>query len=388
MPIEVAVVGPDDYERLAAFLAEFPARRPASAARWLALLRAWWDRNPAFDESLPRGWVVREDGRIGGFFGSLPLKFQAGFREVRAFAALHWYVLPAYRGQSLQLRLRPLDLHKQAIHFSTTPKADRLPLLKRLGYRPIPRGPGTELQSHFLLDVRKFLGRQARARLLRGPGAAVAAPVLALAQAYRTRRLVRQGEENVRVLSRADASFDDLWQRTRTRYANTNVRTAELVNWYCFTVVPSDKTLLGFYERDVLLGYMILWRKTDPGRRFLECVDLWIDPSAGEARVLAGLVSKAIACARDDRAERVIFPHFDTAMAERYRDLGLLQGPRWTKREFFKAPPQVMADITVENSYFVWAQGDYGLAPIRDAARRTDAPEPGVADASGRAGGA
>lgn len=369
MAIDVAVVQPADYERLATFLGEFPARRPARPGRWLELMRAWWDRNPAFDEALPRGWVVREEGKIGGFFGSLPLKFQAGYREVRAFAALHWYVLPAYRGQSLQLRLRPLDLHKQAIHFSTTPKADRLPLLTRLGYRPIPRGPGTELQSHFLLDARKFLGRQARARLLRGPSAAVAAPLLTVAQAYRTRRLTRLREANVRVLSRADESFDDLWERTRMRYAATNVRTADVVNWYCSAVTPSDKTLLGLYERDVLQGYMILWRKTEPGRRFLECVDVWIDPSAGEARILGGLVSKAIACAREDRAERVIFPHFNTAMAEIYRDFGLLQGPRWTKREFLKAPPEVMAGITVENSYFVWAQGDYGLAPIRDAVR-------------------
>ena len=366
MAAEIAVVSASDYDDLAAFLASFPAVRPASSASWLECLRAWWDRNPAFDESLPRGWVVRDAGRIGGFFGLLPLKFQVGEDERQAFGALHWYVLPAYRGRSLALRLRALDTQKHAIHFSTTPKPDRLPLLKRLGYQPIPRGPGTELQSHFILDGRKFFAGPARNPMLRGAGAVVAAPLLSALQGLRTRELARAADADVRDLARADAAFDDLWQRTRRRYANTNIRTAQLLNWYCFSIQPSDKKLLGFYEGGVLLGYMVLWLKREPTRQVIECVDVWIDPAAGEARVLAALVAAAVRCARDAGFERVIFPHFTTTTAALYRRLGLLQGPRWTRREFFKAPPDLAGQIGVENSYFVWAQGEYGLSPKRD----------------------
>ena len=361
MPVDVSLVFPDDYEDLASFMASFPAVRPSSSASWRSRLHAWWDLNPAFDESMPRGWVVRDDGKIGGFFGSLALKLQVGGREMQAFAGLNWRVLPAYRGRSLGLKLRQLDAYKQALHFTTTPKEDRVPLLKRLGYQPMPRGPGTELQSHFILDFQKFLRGPAHSRLFRGPGATVAAPLLAAVQGVRTRGLGRLREADVRDVARADASFDDLWQRTRTRYANTNIRTAQMLNWYCFAIERRDKKLLGFYERDTLLGYMVLWLKKEPTRQFIECVDLWIDPAAGEARVLTGLVAKAVAYAREAGFERVIFPHFDTATASLYHSLGLLQGPVWTKREFLKGPREIMERITLENSYFVWAQGDYGL---------------------------
>ena len=368
MAVDVSVVAPDDYDDLAAFLAAFPAARPSSKATWMTRLRAWWDLNPVFEESMPRGWIIRDDGKIGGFFGSLPLKVQLGGREWQAFGALHWRVLPAYRGRSLVLRLRPLDAHKEAVHFSTTPKAERVPLLKRLGYQPIPRGAGTELQSHFIVDVQKFVRGPARSRsrLFRGPSAIVAAPGLAAVQAVRTRALARSAQAQVRDVAKADASFDDLWQRTRTRYANTNVRTAQLLNWYCFAIQPTDKKLLGFYERDLLLGYMVLWLRKEPNRRVIECVDLWIDPAAGEGRVLAALAAKAVAYARETGFERVIFPHFDTATALLYRGLGLLQGPRWAKREYLKGPAQAIEGLAVDNSYFVWAQGDYGLGPQPD----------------------
>jgi hypothetical protein len=361
MPVEVAVVRADDYEELASFMAAFPGVRACSIPGWRSRLRAWWDANPAFDESIPRGWLVRDNGKIGGFFGSLPLKIQVGGREMQAFAATSWRVLPAYRGKSMSLKLRQLDAHRQALHFSTTPKPERVPLLRRLGYQPIPRGPRTELQSHFILDFEKFLRGPAHSRLFHGIGARIAAPVLAAVQAFRTRALTRFASADVRDLAHADASFDDLWQRTRTRYANTNIRTAELLNWYCFAIAPADKRLLGFYERDRLLGYLVLWMKKEPVRQFLECVDLWIDPAAGQARVLAGLVAKAVACARKERFERIIFPHFDTATASLYGSVGLLEGPVWKKREFLRAPRDVMEGITLENSYFVRAQGDYGL---------------------------
>src|SRR2546428_7388662 len=114
MPVDVSLVSPDGYEDLASFMASFPAVRASSKASWRSRLRAWWDLNPAFDESMPRGWVVRDDGKIGVFFGSLPLKLQVGGRARQAFAALYWRVLPAYRGRSLGLTLPRPDTPQHA----------------------------------------------------------------------------------------------------------------------------------------------------------------------------------------------------------------------------------------------------------------------------------
>jgi hypothetical protein len=180
-------------------------------------------------------------------------------------------------------------------------------------------------------------------------------------QALRLRGLGKSDGGEVRNVPKADAAFDDLWRRTRTRFANTNVRTAKMLNWYCFAIQPVEKTLLGYYDRGTLVGYIVLWTKKDPNRQFIECVDLWIDPAAGEPRVLDGLVARAVDYTRESGSDRILFPHFDTATGSLYSALGLLQGPSWKKREYVKGPKDVMATITVDNSYFVRAQGDYGL---------------------------
>ncbi len=76
---------------------------------------------------------------------------------------------------------------------------------------------------------------------------------------------------------------------------------------------------------------------------------------------LDGLVAKAVEFTRASGSDRILFPHFDTATGALYGGLGLLQGPTWKKREYVKGPKDVMTTITADNSYFVRAQGDYGL---------------------------
>jgi hypothetical protein len=358
---DVTVLKPGEYEELASFMAGFPGVKARSAAAWLDRLRAWWDLNPAFDDAFPRGWLLRDQGRIAGFFGSLPLRMQLAGRDATVFAATSWRVLPEHRGKSLRLKLRQLQEHKQELHFSTTPRDDLVPLLQRLGYRQIDRGQEADSQSQFILDCEKFW-RVRFGETSLGPGIAkLAAPALAAVQSVRTRGFKSSAPAEVRDLSRADEAFDDLWQRTRRRWANTNVRTAEMINWYCFAVQPSNRKLLASYRNGTLLGFMVLLIKDEPGRKFAECVDVWIDPAAGEGAVLAGLVAKAVECARRESYERVLFPHFNSRTAGLYGGLGLLRGPAWKKREYVKGPPELMRTITRDNSYFVRAQGDYGL---------------------------
>jgi hypothetical protein len=352
--MEMVVVGPADYQELAAFMSNFPDVKARTVEAWIGRFRAWWDLNPAYQASFARGWALRHDGRVVGFFGSLPLKLQVAGNEATVFGATSWRVLPEGRGKSLSLKMKQLEEHKDTLHFSTTPREDLIPLLKRLGYRQIARGAGTDAQSQYIIDGARFW----RGRLhpvLTG----VAGLALSVYQALRTSAL--RARADVRELTAADAAFDDLWARTKTRFATTNIRTAAMLNWYCFAMQPADKKLLGFYEGGRLLGYMVIRLKEDVDRRMMECVDLWLDPAADERRVLAGLVGKAVDTARQAGHERVLFPHFDERTAKLFGELGLLQGPAWTKREYVKGPKELLDGITVENSYFVRAQGDYGM---------------------------
>ena len=60
---EVSRVSEADYAALSSFLADFPEDESGSADAWLRRMRTWWDLNPAYDDALTRGWLLREQGR-------------------------------------------------------------------------------------------------------------------------------------------------------------------------------------------------------------------------------------------------------------------------------------------------------------------------------------
>ena len=77
----------------------------------------------------------------------------------------------------------------------------------------------------------------------------------------------------------------------------TNVRTAEAINWYCFSSPEFEKTLLGYFDGDRLAGYMVFLAAERRGMRIFECVDLWIEPGPRREVILGALVEKARRCA-------------------------------------------------------------------------------------------
>ena len=143
---ETEVVLASDYEELADFLATFPGLEGRRDA-WLARFRWWWEENPVFSEELLRGWLLREAGRIVGFMGAIPLRFQIQGAESIAFAGTTWRVLKEYRGQSLALKRAQMATRKNALQFSTTPKPDVAALLKVLGSREIGEWQTERFQS-------------------------------------------------------------------------------------------------------------------------------------------------------------------------------------------------------------------------------------------------
>jgi hypothetical protein len=78
---------------------------------------------------------------------------------------------------------------------------------------------------------------------------------------------------HVQPIERADRRFDELWERTRYLYANTNIRTSEIINWYCFDNQFFNKIVFGYFIHDRLFGYVIF--VDDKESNALRCFDLW-----------------------------------------------------------------------------------------------------------------
>ncbi|MBA4147305.1 MAG: hypothetical protein H0X66_04255 [Verrucomicrobia bacterium] len=358
---EVSTVQSEDYAELATFLASFPAET-RSKERWLGRFRIWWDINPAFAGAPSRGWILRQQEKIVGFLGTIPMKIQLGGKETICFGGTTWRVLPDHRGMSMFLKRRQMQDQKDHLHVTTTPRPEVAKMLELLRYQRIDRGGGTNEQSVVVLNFEKFLRMKFDGRFA---GAQIAWGFALILQCFQSLfqcfTLGKSRRADVREISKADRAFDELWERTRSRYLNTNIRTSEMLNWYCFSAKEPAKTLLGYYEGDTLFGYMMLSSSGERAMQIMECVDLWIDPARDEVSTLRALVGKAVKYARRNSFDRLVFPHFNGQTAASYRKLHLLRRPAWGRREYMTGSSGFLENITVENSYFVTAQGDYGL---------------------------
>ena len=358
---EVSRVSEADYAALSAFLADFPEDESGSAESWLRHMHTWWDLNPAFDDAFTRGWLLHEQGEIVGFLGAIPWKFQLGGQETTVFAGTTWRVLPEHRGMSIALKRRQMDEHVDVLHFSTTPRAEVERLLTLLGYEPMRSGEGDETHSAIILNFEKLFQAKFNLRATGRALAKSAEPTLRAIQRLRMRRLRHCAHERVRELHHADEAFDELWQRTKTRYPSTNIRTAEAINWYCFSSPESKKTLLGYFDGDRLAGYIVFLSAERRGVRFFECVDLWIEPGPRHEVILGALIEKARRCAKEASFDRIYLPHFDRAAGETYDRLGLLRMSGARRPGYYIGPSELMHQLRPANSYLVLAQGDYGL---------------------------
>lgn len=356
---ELFTVTPADYHAAASFLAGFQTETE-SQALWLSHFQFWWDDNPAFSNGLERGWLLREDGQIVGFLGSIPTCFQLGGQSLTVFNSTTWRVLPQARQQSMNLLSRLLSAAKHSIVFNTTPNEEVTKILKALKFHPIP-GLAEDRRSIAIINFEKVflskLGRRLPWKIL----ARTSGPLLHLLQQFRLKNWAKSNSLRVQPISQADTTFDQLWLRTRDLYPNTNLRTADIINWYCFKNKNLEKTALGCYKNDQLFGYALFETKFSNRHQLniLECLDLWIDPA--ESRVVEALVEAALNYARKHAIELVSFPHFNTPLDQYLSRLGLFQ-TKFERNEYLKASPQLARQLTPENSYFVGLQGDTGLA--------------------------
>ena len=186
-------------------------------------------------------------------------------------------------------------------------------------------------------------------------------PVAATYLRFKRRALRRSPTFDVRAVHRADGSFDDLWNRTKHLYENTNARGSRELAWYCAVGLGGEKLLLGCYDGERLTGYMLLLADRDGDTQFLRCIDLWLDPEAAPVETTRALLRESVAIAWKRRSDSIVLPHFHRRIAEIYEALGLIRRPAWARREFISGPKKILSAMTIENTYFVGAQGDVGL---------------------------
>ncbi|NOY62760.1 MAG: hypothetical protein GXP10_06370 [Gammaproteobacteria bacterium] len=354
---KLATVTANDYKQLSLFLATFQDE-PRDSSFWRERFKLWWDNNPAFSEEIERGWVLIEEENIVGFLGITPSFFQLSNRQIVIHNATTWRVLPEYRDSSLSLLYRQIQSAKETILINTTPNAVVYKILNMLHFQPLP----TMINREWVLVINyhKYVKKA-----LKGLGNTPISPLFikpcaALLNAYQSFKLSGFGDSginHVKQVDKADRSFDDLWERTKEVYANTNVRNAKAINWFCFDNKDYEKTVFGYYQSGKLLGYIIL-RNSDNGK-VLHCLDLWTEPNRDD--VISGLINYARQYAQEVYCDTIRLAYFNKTLGDYYGKVSLFHALADEKKDYYKAATELADKISEDNSYFVLGQGDYGI---------------------------
>ncbi|HIJ85949.1 MAG: hypothetical protein HW380_3742 [Magnetococcales bacterium] len=325
---------------------------------WFEKFALWWDKNPLYEHSIPRGWLLRAGTEIVGFISCIPIPYQLAGEERLTYTASTWYVIPEYRKNGLILFLSLLKEASGTIIWNTTLNDSSRSVVERLYYQPIPypftqhfqvfTGIGAWL--HDLSITRKWpQSLQWRLESFHKwqVGGNLARPQKTYGDPLRVERLDHAG-----------AVFDRLWQRTRADYPTTRIRNAASVNWYCFGLPSRVKVLFGCFQGEDLTGFAIFSRRIVRGYPYLECFDLWIDPSITQTGDV--LFDAAMYWAANNEYRGLVSYDYPWI-----RDW--LNNRRWKivtqghPGGVMKGPENLLQSIRKGACYFVYGEGDLGL---------------------------
>lgn len=265
--VTIREVGFEDHAQIAPL--QIAYKRPAkSYEEWEHL----WANNPAYltvGGAWPKGWVVeRQDGRIVGYLGNIPLFYELGGQRLLTAVAHAWVVDANYRPYSLAL----LDLYfsqkKVDLFLNATvgPAGhDSFSVFRS------PRVPtGDWGRSAFWVTSRHgFLAAWLAEKAIpfSKPLSFGLAGALATLQAFSIRAWPRNGTgHSFQLCKNIDSRFDVFWESLRKNKPNLllAVRTSEVLEWHFKFPLRNDQAWILTAGTNPITAYAIFLRYDNP----------------------------------------------------------------------------------------------------------------------------
>ena len=354
--ITVEPIRPADREDVTHFLVTFPRGPTLSVEQWAEHLRQRWDENPAFSPDWPQGWVIRKDGHVKGFFGSIPRWLWVDGELRRSANATTWYVLPECGAQALK-QLLAFSHAPAAAYFNTTAIEKIWRLLEANRFQKFPE---VSTASVLVVDPGPLAAQR-----MRGPLARLSPLALALGRVVRPAlrlpllisRLTGGGTRGVEAttVTSADQRFDELWARVRPSSGITADRSAASLNWYLRTNRRLERVLIAATQDTRLAGYALFAQQANPSFVRWDCVDVILEsPSPW---ILRALVEGAWAECRRRGVAMALLPHWTESLEMLYRSLSLPRRAITSEGRYLKLGPGVAGPLQLPSDFY----GDYGL---------------------------
>lgn len=321
---------------------------------------AFWQwqflENPCVSPDNVPTWIVTDGDKIVGQLAALPIKLKVGEEELRAIWVVNIIVLPEYRGRGLGTRLFEVARESFcqtmiALGYNEQSGA----ILRRLKWFEM----GRINRYHLLLfpgDAAKEISRFAPARHLANLLYAPFRPHLSK---------LSNANGELREVAEFDAAFDKLWLDAREQWPCAVVRDARFLEWQ-YKKQPGKKfDVLGYYEDDTLLGYIVLFfRKAEHGGVSHKAAITDLCYSARNSQVVIdSLLKGALRLALERHTGGVVTDVLDASVGERLQRFGF----RYVKASpgFMVAPGEREALMKSRSNWFL-TRGDSDVSIFED----------------------
>lgn len=307
-------------------------------------------------------WIATSSNgnEVVGQLAAIPMKLKVGEDELRAIWVINLIVLPEYRGHKLGERLFQFARETYCRTMIALGYNERSgAILRRLKWVDM----GSMNRYHKLLfpgDAMKEIAQFAPARRIANLLYAPFRPrltKLSLSLPSSPSALATGGA--LREVTHFDSSFDELWRDAAVQWRCAVVRSSRFLEWQ-FMKQPGKKfEVLGYYEKDRLLGYVVLFfRKAGHnGVSHKAAISDFCYSAENSQRVIGSLLKGALRCALERRAGALVTDVLNHQVERELRQFGF-----WR----IKASPSFMVgvndgthqDLMHERSNWFLTRGD------------------------------
>jgi GNAT superfamily N-acetyltransferase len=262
-------------------------------------------------------WIAVEEGEIIGQLAAIPVRLQVGAEEKSAIWILDFIVDEKCRGRGVGKKLILALERFCPLGLGVNTNEQTAPLiLQKMGWkivRKIPRYNKLLFPGEALREVSQFK------------------PLRALVNAgFAPLRPRPTGphfpDDRVRPVEEFDSAFDDLWRESRGQWSCAVVRSAKLLDWQYRRQPGKRFECLGFYEKEKLLGYAVLFfrRRNSYGALPKAAItDILYHPEK-PAEIIDALLRAAVGLAVRRRAGTLVTDTVDTLVQERLKKSGFI----------------------------------------------------------------
>jgi hypothetical protein len=233
---------------------------------------------------------------------------------------------------------------------------------EKLGYELLPRGIG-DYNLYSLVPLNKLKSAQLAVLLLASSkafkpiGSTISQTAKFMCRRLKARKQNISHAYRVQKISYADESFDLLWEETKGLYPNTNVRNAEILNWYLLPTQYANREIYACYKKDELTGFIVVRTSSYKRIPFMLCVDLWVR-SEDEYETISSLLVFAKDEAQRKSLKAFVVPHFSNHLSNTFYNLDFYNLLGKKRNDYFSVPEKHYKNMSNGEIYLTYINGD------------------------------